>query len=372
MPNFPTSFSEKLQQRQQNSSLRKLPQGSGLIDFSSNDYLGLAKSEVIFDKVHEFLAGRNFCQNGATGSRLLSGNFELYEEAERYLAAFHQAEAALVFNSGYDANLGFFGSLTDREAVILYDELSHASIRDGIRLSSAKAYKFKHNDLQDLGQKLQSYQGHHRDVFVVTESVFSMDGDSPDMEKLTRLCAQHKAFLVIDEAHALGVFGEKGEGLVQHLGLHDQVFARIMTFGKALGCHGAAIIGSTPLKDYLVNFSRSFIYTTALSPHSVVTILLAYQHMEQAQAEREKLQRNIKLFNELFHTTDVSSIKSILVSGNENVKQKAHYLQQSGYDVKPIMSPTVPAEKERLRFCLHSYNTEEEIRGVASKFFRTE
>src|SRR5690606_21065317 len=302
--------------------------------------------------------------NGATGSRLLSGNFELYDEAERYLASFHQAESALIFNSGYDANLGFFGSLTDRDSVILYDELAHASIRDGIRLSSSKAYKFKHNDLLDLEQKLQNYQGQNRDVFVVTESVFSMDGDSPDIKKLAELCSQHKAFLVIDEAHALGVFGEKGEGLVQHLGLHNHVFARIMTFGKALGCHGAAILGSTQLKDYLVNFSRSFIYTTALSPHSVATILVAYQHLEKAKTEREKLQQNIRLFNELFQTADASSIKSILVSGNENVKQKAIYLQQSGYDVKPILSPTVPEGKERLRFCLHSYNTEDQIRNV--------
>jgi 8-amino-7-oxononanoate synthase len=364
MPNLPTSFSSKLQQRQQNSSLRKLPQPTGLIDFSSNDYLGLAKSEALFEAVHQFLSKQKISQNGATGSRLLSGNFELYEQAEHYLANFHQAESALIFNSGYDANLGFFGSLTDRDSVILYDELAHASIRDGIRLSSSKSNKFKHNDLTDLEQKLLGYQGQNRDVFVVTESVFSMDGDSPEMEKLTRLCTQHKAFLVIDEAHALGVFGGKGEGLVQQLGLHNQVFARIMTFGKALGCHGAAILGSTQLKDYLVNFSRSFIYTTALSPHSVATILVAYKHLEKAQTEREKLQQNIRLFNELFQTADASSIKSILVSGNENVKQKAIYLQQSGYDVKPILSPTVPEGKERLRFCLHSYNTEDQIRNV--------
>lgn len=371
MPNFPTSFSDKLQQRQQNLSLRNLPQPTDLIDFLSNDYLGLAKSEALFEAVHQFLAKRNISQNGATGSRLLSGNFELYEQAEHYLASFHQAESALIFNSGYDANLGFFGSLTDRDSVILYDELAHASIRDGIRLSSSKAYKFKHNDLADLEQKLLSYQGQNRDVFVVTESVFSMDGDSPDMEKLTQICTTHKAFLVIDEAHALGIFGEKGEGLVQHLGLHNQVFARIITFGKALGCHGAAIVGSSQLKDYLVNFSRSFIYTTALPPHSVATIRVAYQYLEQAKAEREKLQQNIKLFNELFKTTDASSIKSILVSGNQNVKQKALHLQQSGYDVKPILSPTVPEGKERLRFCLHSYNTAEEIKGVASKFFQS-
>src|SRR5690606_17538196 len=156
----------------------------------------------------------------------------------------------------------------------------------------------------------------------------------------------------------------KGEGLVQQLGLHNQGFAGTMTFGKALGCHGAAILGSTQLKDHLVNLSRRFVHTTALSPHSVATILVAYKHLEKAQTEREKLQQNLRLFNALFQTADVSSIKSILVSGNENVKQKAIYSQQSGYDVKPILSPTVPEGKERLRFCLHSYNTEDQIRNV--------
>ncbi|MFA7445538.1 MAG: pyridoxal phosphate-dependent aminotransferase family protein [Flavobacteriaceae bacterium] len=370
MKNFPESFSEKLLQRQQNSSLRKLPKSNNLIDFSSNDYLGLARSETLFRQVHEFSEKQNLIRNGATGSRLLSGNFELYEQVENYLATFHEAETALIFNSGYAANLGFFGSISDRNSVVLYDELSHASIRDGIRLSGAKAYKFRHNDLEDLNQKLQLFSRENRDIFVVTESVFSMDGDTPDMPKLTEICLKHNAFLVIDEAHALGVFGEKGEGLVQHLGLHNQVFARIMTFGKALGCHGAAIIGSSELKDYLINFSRSFIYTTALSPHSVAAILLAYQYLEKAKPEREKLQQNIELFNRLFHTTDFSAIKSILVSGNENVKQKALQLQQSGYDVKPILSPTVAQGQERLRFCLHSYNTEAEIRNVEQCFRR--
>lgn len=371
MTNFPASFTEKLQQRQHNSSLRKLPKPTTLVDFSSNDYLGLAQSEVLFGKVHEFLTQRNIGQNGATGSRLLSGNYPLYEEVESHIAAFHQSESALVFNSGYDANLGLFGAITHREAVILYDEYSHASIRDGIRLSSAKSYKFKHNDLQDLTRKLQTFANPNHDVFVVTESVFSMDGDSPDMLQLTQICSEFKAYLVLDEAHALGVFGEKGEGLVQHLSLEQQVFARIMTFGKALGCHGAAILGSNQLKEYLVNFSRSFIYTTALPPHSLATILVSYQYLEKARAAREKLQQNINLFNELFNTTTVSPIKSIIVSGNDNVKQKALQLQQSGFDVKPILSPTVPEGKERLRFCLHSYNTAEEIKTVASLFLET-
>lgn len=368
MKNFPQSFIAKLRQRTQDGALRILPNSIHQIDFSSNDYLGFARSQAIFNQTHEFLRARNLYENGATGSRLLSGNYALYQEVEAYIASFHIAESALVFNSGYDANLGFFGSLTDRDAIIIYDELAHASIRDGIRLSSSKAYKFKHNDLLDLEQKLQNYQGQNRDVFVVTESVFSMDGDSPDIKKLAELCSKHKVFLVIDEAHALGVFGEKGEGLVQHLGLHNHVFARIMTFGKALGCHGAAILGSSQLKNYLVNFSRSFIYTTALSPHSLATIYIAYKHLENAHEQREQLWQNITLFNELFSIPYHSAIKSILVGGNANVKQKATALQVNGFDVKPILSPTVPKEQERLRFCLHSYNTREEIAQLKKYF----
>jgi 8-amino-7-oxononanoate synthase len=196
-----------------------------------------------------------------------------------------------------------------------------------------------------------------------------MDGDSPDLEKLVSLCEKYNCFLVIDEAHSLGVFGEKGEGLVQQLQLQDYVFARIMTFGKGLGCHGAAILGSQELKNYLVNFARSFIYTTGLSPHSVATLFVAYQHLEKTTLEIQKLRDTIIFFNQLKHLLGLkpifvrskSAIQSAIIPGNEKVKKIANQLQQKGFDVKAILSPTVPEGQERLRICLHSYNSEREV-----------
>jgi 8-amino-7-oxononanoate synthase len=199
-----------------------------------------------------------------------------------------------------------------------------------------------------------------------------MDGDTPLMEQLVLLAEQFKAYLVVDEAHALGVAGEQGEGMVQSLGLQDKVFARIMTFGKGLGCHGAAVLGSDALKNYLVNFARSFIYTTALSPHAVATILLAYQQLTQEQKSLACLKNNILLFNQekmrlglkpLF-VYSKSAIQCAIIPGNVKVKNIATQLQQQGFDVKPILSPTVPEGQERLRFCLHSYNSESEISRV--------
>lgn len=378
MKSLPKSLHQKLHQREQNNALRKLVSPNHLVDFSSNDYLGFAKNEEIFQQTHDLLISRNYKINGATGSRLLTGNHAIYTETEEYIAQFHQAEAALIFNSGYDANVGFFSSVPQRNDIILYDELSHASIRDGIQMSLAKSFKFKHNDVVDLENLLTKFQLETHNlqpatIFIITESVFSMDGDSPDLEKLVQLSQKHNAYLVIDEAHALGVFGENGEGLVQQLNLQDNVFARIMTFGKALGCHGAAILGSEQLKNYLINFARSFIYTTGLSPHSVATILVAYQHLAKSEQERATLFQNIHFFKQSLLTSNPqpatlnsqlpssSTIHSIIIPGNERVKTIAQQLQQNGFDVKPILSPTVPEGQERLRFCLHSYNSQKEI-----------
>jgi 8-amino-7-oxononanoate synthase len=201
-----------------------------------------------------------------------------------------------------------------------------------------------------------------------------MDGDCPNMEELVAFSEKHKCYLVVDEAHALGVFGQSGEGLVQMLGLQEQVFARIMTFGKGLGCHGAAIVGSQELKGYLVNFARSFIYTTGLSPHSVATILVAYQHLVTEKQSIEKLRQNIIHFNQEKNLLGLkpmfvrskSAIQSAIIPGNQKVKSIASQLQEKGFDVKAILSPTVPEGQERLRFCLHSYNSQEEISEVLS------
>lgn len=378
---FPKSLLQKLEQRKASNALRHLPLESNLIDFASNDYIGFAKSELIFQKTHHYLSDQNNKTNGATGSRLLTGNHSLYFITEECIADFHQSESALIFNSGYDANVGFFSAVPQRNDIIFYDELCHASIRDGIQMSHAKSYKFPHNDLDALTNLFQKHNNslpasnlQHPTFYIVTESVFSMDGDSPNLEELAALAEKHNAYLVIDEAHALGVFGEQGEGLVQHLGLQDKVFARIMTFGKGLGCHGAAILGSQELKDYLVNFARSFIYTTGLSPHSVATILIAYQQLAKETIALKALKNNsihfIQEKNRLglkpLFVYSKSAIHCAIIPGNERVKSIAAQLQEKGFDVKAILSPTVPEGQERLRFCLHSYNTSNQITEVLS------
>lgn len=375
MKQFPKSLTQKLQQREQNNALRKLSLPNGLIDFASNDYIGFSKNETIFNQTHQYLLDKNIKTNGATGSRLLSGNHSIYKEAEECIAQFHQSESALIFNSGYDANVGFFSSVPQRNDIILYDELCHASIRDGIQMSNAKAYKFQHNDFQDLERlilKQTTDNQQQTTLYLVTESVFSMDGDTPNFEQLITISEKYNCYLVIDEAHALGVFGSTGEGVIQNLGLQEKVFARIMTFGKGLGCHGAAVLGSTELKSYLVNFARSFVYSTGLSPHTVATILVAYQHLSKKNETLQQLKTNIQFFNQekiqlglkpLF-VYSKSAIQCVIIPGNEKVKTIASQLQEKGFDVKPILSPTIPEGQERLRFCLHSYNSDTEISEV--------
>ncbi|RZJ68527.1 MAG: 8-amino-7-oxononanoate synthase [Flavobacterium sp.] len=374
---FPKNLLEKLQARHDNNAFRKLSSTNLRVDFSSNDYLGFAKSQELFDSTHEFLVNNGITQNGATGSRLISGNHELYEVAENFIADFHDSETALIFNSGYDANVGFFSSVPQRNDFILYDELCHASIRDGIGLSHAKSFKFTHNDYEDLERLALRYKSSGTNLYVVTESVFSMDGDSPNLEILSEICEKHDCLLVVDEAHALGVFGQNGCGLAQQNKLQDKCFARVMTFGKSLGCHGAAILGSSQLRDYLINFSRSFIYTTALSPHSVATILTAYKRL-QTFTNGFGLNENIAHFNqEKFRlglkpmfVYSKSAIQSAIIPGNNKVKTVASGLQQQGFDVKAILSPTVPEGQERLRICLHSYNSEREISDLLENLSR--
>jgi 8-amino-7-oxononanoate synthase len=323
--------------------------------------------------VHANLEEINFQQNGATGSRLLTGNYQLYTETENQIAASHNAETALLFNSGYDANIGFFSAVPQKGDCILYDELIHASIRDGVQLSNANTYKFKHNDEEDLERLILKAQlNPETNIYVVTESVFSMDGDTPPLAEIANLCQKHSVYFIVDEAHALGVFGNYGEGLVQLLDLQNLIFARIITFGKGLGCHGAVILGSEILKSYLVNFARSLIYTTGLSPHSVATIQVAYQHLAKNKEAREQLRTNINIFNQqklllglkpLF-VRSKSAIQSAVIPGNEKVKDIANQLQNSGFNVKAILSPTVPEGQERLRICLHSYNSAAEIESL--------
>ncbi len=366
---LPIKLQQKLDNRIAQNAYRKLGDQHTITDFSSNDYIGFASSEAIFEKTHEFLTKNKIKTNGATGSRLLSGNHSMYTIVEEQLNAVHATEASLIFNSGYDANLGFFSSVPQRGDVILYDEFIHASIRDGIQLSNAKSYKFKHNNIEHLEEMLLRFQQENSSVFVVTESVFSMDGDTPDLVSMAKLCNTTQAYFIIDEAHALGVFSD---GLVQELNLVNDVFARIITFGKGLGCHGAAILGGKDLINYLVNFARSFIYTTGLSPHALATIQTAYTYLKSKKGKELQFQltENILFFKKETQRLNLNFIESdsaihcCIISGNEKVKEIASQLQKNGFHVKPILSPTVPKNQERLRFCLHSYNSKEEITNV--------
>lgn len=354
-----TFLQKKLDERRQQNAFRTLRLPSGKIDFCSNDYLGLAKLLTV-DRPP---STENLqLATGSTGSRLLAGNYALIETVEQQIATFHQSEAALIFNSGYDANIGLLSSVPQKGDTILYDFLSHASIRDGIRLSQAQSFAFLHNDLADLERRLQQASGN---IFVVTESVFSMDGDICPLPEIVILCLQYHAHLIVDEAHATGVVGNKGEGLVQHLDLQEKVFARVHTFGKACGCHGAVVLGSRVLRDYLINFARSFIYSTALPPHAVAAIQKSYDTFPLMAAERAHLQALIDYFQaaQIANEKLVSNtpIQAVIVPRNDVVKKLANKLQDEGFDIRPILYPTVPKGKERLRIVLHCFNTIDEV-----------
>jgi len=350
----------KLANRKQTNSLRVLRTESNLIDFCSNDYLGFA----------ETLPVKAFKDQGATGSRLISGNSTQFERIENKIAAFHKAPAGLIFNSGYDANIGLFSSISDKGDTIIYDQHIHASIRDGIRLSNARSFSFEHNNIDALEKKLQQADGH---ILVAIESVYSMDGDEAPLEKIVAVCEKYTADIILDEAHATGVIGENGEGLAQSLNLESKIFARVHTFGKALGCHGAIVLGSEDLRQYLINFARSFIYTTALSEHSLNAIESAYDKLKESDNLIEQLNHNISLFQSLLSKklqskliSSSSPIQCILIPKNETVKKVEAGLQKKGLNIRAILHPTVEEGKERIRICIHSFNTEEEIKMCVS------
>jgi 8-amino-7-oxononanoate synthase len=242
--------------------------------------------------------------------------------------------------------------------------LAHASIIDGARLSFANKYTFKHNDLNSLKQKLKQAKGN---CFVGIESVYSMDGDSPPIAEIAGLCENYNAALIVDEAHAVGLHNF---GLIdEHL--QSKVFARVVTFGKALGCHGAIILGSNLLRKYLINYARPFIYTTAAPPHQIISVKMAYQHLQQAENAIEKLKDNVRLFKQNINNSNQlissdSAIQCILLNSNEKAGNAATLLQGTGFDVRSIVSPTVPQGSERIRICLHSFNTENEIMLLAA------
>ena len=365
MKDINTFISESLQQRIKNHSLRTLKPENSLIDFCSNDYLGFSQSKEVKALFENELKNYSDYHLGSGGSRLLSGNHSFTESLEHKVAIFHDAESALIYNSGFDANIGLFASLPQRGDTIISDEFIHASIIDGIRLSNASRYVFRHNDLSSLEQKLKQAKGK---IFIVVESVYSMDGDEAPLEEIAKLAKQYNAALIVDEAHAVGIFGESGRGLVHELGLCEEVFARIITFGKALGTHGAAILGSSQLRSYLINFSRAFIYTTAAPFLNHLAIQCAYLYLKSRDHQSDIHQR-IKLFQQSIKSETKllysrSAIQIIVIPGNDKAREAARLIQQGGFDVRAILSPSVAEGSERLRICLHNHNSMTEIKNL--------
>lgn len=353
---------ETLNKRLEASTYRELQVNENLVDFCSNDYLSFAR--LLTDQPVTDIRR----VNGSTGSRSISGNSALAELLEKEIADFHKAEAGLIFNSGYDANIGLFSCIAGRGDTIICDELIHASIIDGCRLSHAQRLRFAHNDTEDLKKKLEKSTGN---IFVAVESVYSMDGDCAPLQQITSLCESYGANLIVDEAHGTGIFGQNGRGLVSAQHLEKKIFARIHTFGKAIGGHGAIILGSNVLRNYLINFARSFIFTTALPPSSLLHVQNAYARLASPDFSNKHLFNLINRFKTSFQSSEDislipgnSPIQSVIIPGSDRAKRVAKKLQSDGFDVRAILSPSVPPGKERLRISLHMHNTEAEIDGL--------
>lgn len=359
---FPSTLLSKLKQAQEKHLFRSLKNNYPQIDFSSNDYLGFSTQGFLLDAITNYSPSVKF---GSSGSRLISGNSCLFNEVESDIAKFHSAEDALIFNSGYDANIGLLSSVPQKGDLIISDELIHASLIDGIRLSFATHYKFKHNDLNSLTELVERHRSKFNQIYLVVESVYSMDGDTAPLIELLELCKNYRMHLIVDEAHAIGVFGYQGRGLCEQFNIENDCFARVYTFGKAMGCHGAAIVGSKYLKQYLINFSRSFIFTTAMPEHSLLGIKAAYELLQSTQ-QTELLKENITYFNSRLKTGhhfihSSSAIHCRILPGNKSVEDTEEKLALQNLFVKSIKSPTVKEGEERMRVCLHSYNTKSEI-----------
>ena len=363
-------LTDELSKRYEQGLLRKLITSQLTVDFVSNDYLGLARSKELselIENTHRKLG----VQNGSSGSRLLAGNSPYIEEVEKNLSRIFKSETTLIFNSGYSASLAVLSSIPQKGDTIIYDNFAHACIKDGARLSLATRHSFRHNDMNDLESKLKASKGK---IFIAVESIYSMDGDECPLREIINLSEKYNASVILDEAHSTGVVGAHGAGLCIAKDLQDKIDIRIYTFGKAMGVHGACVAGSETLIHYLLNFARPFIYTTALSQHSVASIQCAFDYLSANISLQQTLRNKIDLYLagvRQFHnrTPSLSAIQTIICPGNAVVKRAADSLQHIGFDVRPIVYPTVPKGTERLRICLHSFNSDDEITSLTNALY---
>lgn len=355
----------RLHERQAKGNFRVPHYIQGLVDFASSDYLGLARSNKLADRA--LLEWNNYKNNlsgfGATGSRLLTGHSSYVEKLEAQLATFHGYESATLFSCGYMANLGLLSAVAGPKDVIFYDAHLHASSHDGMRLSQAKIFPFRHNQVDHLEQRLKREQGHGK-RFICVEAIYSTDGSVAPLKDFTSLANHYDALLIVDEAHAVGVCGPGGRGLSAQLQLMPMLYAQVTTFGKALGVYGAIVLGNRTLKQLLENFARSFIYTTALPLISLAAIKSSYELLPSLEDERNALRERIQQFKQFNAHASETQIQAIKICSNGAVKAASQKLAYQGYDVRALMSPTVQRGHECLRICLHAYNSKGEVDGL--------
>ena len=342
-------------------------EGKSVINFASNDYLGLAGDERL---IQAAIAAIKAYGTGSTGSRLLSGHRELHRELERAIASLKQTEDALVFSSGYLANLGAIASLVGQKDLILGDIYNHSSLKKGAILSGAKAIDYNHCDFEDLRRKLELHRASYRRCLITTDSVFSMDGDLCPLPKLLNLANDFGAMLLVDEAHATGVMGKTGAGCVEYFNCTGRELIQIGTLSKALGSLGGYIAGSTELIDFLRNRAASWIYTTALSPADTAAALKSIAIVKQEPSRRKQLQHNSNYLKQQLSEFNLFPSESpIICIGLENPQaslKKAEQLQQAGIFAPAIRPPTVPTS--RIRISLMATHTKEQIDRLVSVF----
>lgn len=334
--------------------------GKKLLNLSSNNYLNIADNQAI---TQEFLDNvGNRYSFGSASARLLTGTLPVYQELEELLSNLYGKESALLYNSGYHANVGISSALNQKGDVVFSDKLNHASIIDGMRLSEGKFFRFPHNDMHALEKLLERERKNFNNAFIITESVFSMDGDIEDLKKIVELKKKYNCIMIIDEAHAFGVFGEKGLGVAEELGIIDDVDLLVGTFGKAIGSMGAFVTGSKTMIDFLINKSRSFIFSTALPPINIAFSKWIIETQISKTAQKRKNMLNLaKKFGSQSH------IIPVVIGENKDTVDLCEVLFHNGYFTLPIRPPTVPVGTSRLRLSLTADIREEELQTLKEK-----
>lgn len=334
--------------------------GKKLLNLSSNNYLNFADNKKI---TQEFLvfAGNKY-SFGSASARLLTGTLPVYKELEELLSNLYNKDATLLYNSGYHANVGISSAINQKGDVIFSDKLNHASIIDGMRLSDGKFFRFPHNNMEALEKLLERERKNYKNAFIITESVFSMDGDIEDLKRIIKLKKKYNCIMIIDEAHAFGVFGEKGLGVAEELGIIDDVDLIVGTFGKSVGSMGAFVTGSKTMINFLINKSRSFIFSTALPPINIAfTKWIIENQFPKTKAKRKNMLSIAKKMGSDSH------IIPVVIGENKDTVDLCEVLFHNGYFTLPIRPPTVPVGTSRLRLSLTADIQEKDLTVLKEK-----